>query len=944
MPFPSSLDNTQENNLRANSYYAQGYVAVCPSTVIFRASVNQASFDSSFAQVTFDNVTIGAFGDIKQGMTVFIGSGTDLANQTFTGRVRKVATSTILYINETSAAITDNMTISVIDDRRVWDRLQRVDPVTLTRFKDYDLTFQQLAPTIYNLQSSYVLVTTGVSASVSFAPLATPHTVSASISSYLWDVADGTITVGNSTTQNITVSFPTGHRWVRLTVTDSGSRVNFIDFEVYCGDPRTASWSLPNVRNISITGDTLGFNATFDAWQSVDTILDQTRVTIFTVERYGSSTTPIVSNISMVGYLKNESQNTSGDETLAQRKLVSFDVDGFGTQLGNINMVGISAIDSSSPTIWGQINDPTPPRFNAYLLIYHTTISNLCSISFGTDEDDYIFLDLSAEATGALDSVNGNYDQINGALNFAPSGEMQFNRNANYMTNADRVALTTVADITTVDMLSFNLSKEYGFTVGRVLAGFGGYTTATGAVRAYSSKAPAESALGAQEEQQLNSQILIANQTESQNRIEAGQRTGDHLAYINPKYLLDVTFGDGWWWLTPANFQWYTFTIATTDNLRDVEFTTATRWLCVGVNYSINNETGRRSVSANFEQETQGNSSQVLVALIPSIADLNLPTLPMFPDYPFDPPNPAINYPVNSPNLNTRQPVSASDLGNLLPIPAPAIPDTGEAGCQTIILPAQRATNLGTSFDGVNGSFYTVTVKGSCTIAAAGTGAYNLVDTFSVNSTTSTFTAGVYNTIPSYVYRVKVIGDVNVNTGAGTVQRADGFYYTPDNWATQQTYFSVLGFNPIQYADNSQPDPLSTAYNPAHEYTFEYTGDGSPVSLRFRDVNYADNSGSFTIEVYEPTFTTETRGDAFYHSYNLESGIAQLYPTGFGLYGNDSALVASSEYNPSHEYTFELEGDGLAMRFRFENFTGETPSNELFTITVCGEDAGDYTT
>lgn len=96
-----------------------------------------------------------------------------------------------------------------------------------------------------------------------------------------------------------------------------------------------------------------------------------------------------------------------------------------------------------------------------------------------------------------------------------------------------------------------------------------------------------------------------------------------------------------------------------------------------------------------------------------------------------------------------------------------------------------------------------------------------------------------------------------------------------------------------------------------------------------------------------PAFATggiALRGDAFYHSYDAGDGLAQLYPTSYGLYANDVAQVASSEYNPSHEYTFTVTGDGLPLRFKFVNFTGETPSNELFTIKVCGSGAGGFTT
>jgi hypothetical protein len=46
-------------------------------------------------------------------------------------------------------------------------------------------------------------------------------------SPWTWDVADGTITVGSTTTQDITVTFPVGYRWIELLVTDTNGEVGF---------------------------------------------------------------------------------------------------------------------------------------------------------------------------------------------------------------------------------------------------------------------------------------------------------------------------------------------------------------------------------------------------------------------------------------------------------------------------------------------------------------------------------------------------------------------------------------------------------------------------------------------------------------------------------------------------------------------------------------------
>ena len=958
MPFPTSLTAPQYTDLRNVRYNVSQFVAICPNTIVFQALVNQATFAPSFAQVLFDNVTVGAYTDIKQGMTVYIGT-TDLQEATFVGRVRLVPTSTVLYINETSAALADNMTITVIDDRRLWDRAQRVDVATKVRFKDWSLTYQQIAPTIYNLQSSYVLVTTGVSASIALAPLAKTHVPSATISTWAWDVDDGTITVGNSSTQDITVSFPTGHRWVRLTVTDSGGRTNFIDVDLFCGDPRTASWSLQNAKDVDIRSDGTGYNATFTAWANVANVLDNTRVTIFNVERYSTSTTPIVANIDCVGYLRSESNNTSGDAIIAQRKEVSFTVEGFGAQLANLQLPGISALDKASPAIWGEINDPTPPRFVAYALIYHTTLTNLCSVQFGVNDDNYVFLDLSAEGTGALDSVNACYEQINGRANIAASGEFLFTRNANYLSASERNALTTVADVETQDILAFTIDREYGYTVGQILAGFGGYNTTSRVVRAYSAKAPAEASLGAQEGQQLNSQILIANQTDLQNRTEAGQRGGDHLAYINTKPRLEITFRDGWWWVTPANNQWYSFDVAITDNLRDLVYTDSIRWLCVGVNYRTDNKTGRRTVTASFELETQGRSSQVLVSLIPSVAVLDLPVMPVMPDYPFFPPNPNINaFDDNGFDF----PINGDDLSNLQPFPTPAFPPVGQSGCRTISFSAQKTTNTGSGFTLQNTELYTITIKGDTEVSGdswyieydftAGQQGWAIVKNVAGDDT-AVYTGGIgFTRVFDVAGQGRSETRAYLDIGNFTVTTVQVDYNTSagaDNLAVRYQTAAEVGSSEGNTAQNAFSGTAASGDNTLEvNLTFATQGrirvdlnqEGADVTLTFRRARLF---GVGTPPTGATVFAAQ-RADAFYYNYQNNDGEALLLPGGSGVLQDNFNISVPQPYNPNHEYTYEHTGVGLPIAFRFVGLSGETPSNTPFFVTICGAGAGSVTT
>jgi hypothetical protein len=53
-----------------------------------------------------------------------------------------------------------------------------------------------------------------------------PMAEGATITTYAWDVEDGTITVGTSSSPSITATFPLGFRYVHLTVTDSNGKTH----------------------------------------------------------------------------------------------------------------------------------------------------------------------------------------------------------------------------------------------------------------------------------------------------------------------------------------------------------------------------------------------------------------------------------------------------------------------------------------------------------------------------------------------------------------------------------------------------------------------------------------------------------------------------------------------------------------------------------------------
>lgn len=237
------------------------YLSVAERTEVFSSSIFNlvitdfqtlgiVAFVYNIASVT------GDLADIEDGMTVDFGT-TAGARDIGTARIRGVPTLGLIFINEIAPAklkLTDGIFFTVRDEFKphLILPLGRGTAVgasytnTIQMFKDYDLAYtdqnkfftpkanitrsatKKIAPKPagfvddWKKSTQKVYRTLTLSAALSFS-------LSAAISSVLWNVKDCTIISGSSTTATITIRIPVGYRNIRLTVTSadgkSGTRV-----------------------------------------------------------------------------------------------------------------------------------------------------------------------------------------------------------------------------------------------------------------------------------------------------------------------------------------------------------------------------------------------------------------------------------------------------------------------------------------------------------------------------------------------------------------------------------------------------------------------------------------------------------------------------------------------------------------------------------------------
>jgi hypothetical protein len=627
------LETLRGTSTNSPSYAGSLYLSCNPNANVYTCRVNQVSWTASFAQITYDGGS-GTLADVMVGMTVLISHTNDRSKAFFRGRVRKTPGVATLYINETSSPIANDDYVFIILDFAIHDKLGRMVSGVLKM--DYDVDFRQLLPVTYNIKTVYADWVDIVSEEyeIEFEPLAVAATSGATISSWLWDVGDGTITVGTDSDQNITATFPEGHRYIHLTVTDSGGRSITRHIEVFAhGD--TYQPELINAGSLQVTATVAtGIDATVTAFAGVDTILDNTLIVAWSSDEiYQDFEGSLVGdNIAFVGRLRKHTDTTRTEEQSAIDTERQYTIEGALTQLARIEQLPYEMLNDTTPTAFGQINMMTLWRGIVYLLAECSTFLELHSLYF--DDTTNAYLAPTRNPVGnILNAINDLAGSINSALQINYAGQAEIVLDLRMGTTAQRTAAVAVADLDSQDILDIQLDHSHVRTVGRLKASGGAYNSVSNLYATYESLAPGVAQDYPEGTGSLDKQVLTANAVGAVAQLELNVRAGHAFERAQEVDNLTVLLPDGYHSvLIPALNQWYTFTISDTEI--NIELDTTTRWLLTEVNTTHSSADGTKEVRAIFTKETSGAPGQTVVYPVVAETPLLEPTFPPFDPYP----------------------------------------------------------------------------------------------------------------------------------------------------------------------------------------------------------------------------------------------------------------------------------------------------------------------
>jgi len=357
--------------------------------IIFAARVNQGpGFDNPLDEITYDTVTVGSYTQVYRGMTVLLGTtpgGDDLGRQ----RIRKSPTSTLLRVGRSSRGNgdgqlnpQDNAYITVLWDHRVWAKIPYIDPDGEV-FKDSDVppddsnNYGLYPHPVANASAGFAgtidpitgLVTVDFDATNSFQFDSGAPTNISPVTDVLWTISDGTITVGSTTSLEMTATFSAGFRYVYLTVTGDNGMTHQKAIPVYARDPASDTSIKFQVSGHSIKPD--GQTVTVRILQDIPraTYPDGTLAMIWDDDL--QTQFALRSHMLFVGWHQTDEGGVRAERTGNLRNVTLTLVDVVGRLR---TLPGFpQRLEAGSPTKWQYTTYPNALYYLYYILYWHST-------------------------------------------------------------------------------------------------------------------------------------------------------------------------------------------------------------------------------------------------------------------------------------------------------------------------------------------------------------------------------------------------------------------------------------------------------------------------------------------------------------------------------------------------------------------------------------------
>lgn len=430
----------------------------------------------------------------------------------------------------------------------------------------------------------------------------------------MWDVDDGTITVGASGSAAITATFPAGFRWVKLTVTDDNGKMHTTKVSVFARDPASdASIDMFQITSHRIAQAGQKVNVRITESIAETTYPDGTLVIIADGE---PSTAADRSNLLFVGWHLDDPADVGAERTgtLKEVSLQCVDVAG---KLDTLPAFPVSLEIANTPDKWEQMTLPNMDKFLHYILQWHSTAIDVADFIWSGTTTTYDFAILGTEGQSLYDTVDRK------CLSLVPDyrltcntlGQLKVNPDPMLQETGDRTS-TIQATLTEDDWADLRWTHHRHPTISRLTSG----AALTGAATPDVTEAVLCMAPGfapAQGENEFEHGEQLAESQTTLNKC-AGHRYARMSAPESPFRCIFAVGADQA--IEPADMTWVKLTMtAATAAQRGLAFTEAQGLpLELNVRYSHTRTGLVRTVEMLWERETSGVPAATWIPLVDS--------------------------------------------------------------------------------------------------------------------------------------------------------------------------------------------------------------------------------------------------------------------------------------------------------------------------------------
>lgn len=633
------LTPTQEQLLRKRPQSTKLWLSIYRPKTLLACQVN-GTFSSGEINITYDNVSSGAFANVPANVTCLIGS-TLGASDVGRLRVRSITSTTITFA-ENEVVWRDNLFLTIVDFVDVVPIYPRIiqDPSNATNvifYKDYDLAYTN-QNTIYGTfpcagPHRAGFITTGSFGT--FYSSTGSYNVKGDSLTFDWAFEGGTPTGSTSRDPGLVQYTTPGHYRTRLIITSSSGALDttYRYVSVYQHPANGTNtpilkWELTNFSGSRGEG---GYTVGIKMMEDIGAVEPNALVVIFAEDNYGGTLTSLggnaINNSSIVfaGYILSDSIKFDYMDST-----VEFNIGSVSEVLKVMEGFSVSCESVPSASRWYELSEMTVQKAIYHYLRWHTTILNVADFQYTGDDRFVQYFDADRESL--WDSVD-NFVR-NGLL-----GETVVDRQGKIWSEIASYGL--VAPFTSLPSNGITLDKqdwigEPTITERRVsdtsfieLGGIAYYGVTSNTFSALLSTAPGNAPLYRGKSERQEGLILISQQ-------QLNQVNGNYLAHRNSPFPeIALSLGGNYRNFDIAPQEQTLILVEPSDTIRNISLRNL-RYRVSSMTWEYNSTKQTFRPDITLEQMVTGTIGQtLLIPLTPpqdgfDYPDLFLPPLPVF--------------------------------------------------------------------------------------------------------------------------------------------------------------------------------------------------------------------------------------------------------------------------------------------------------------------------